>query len=114
MKQSFDTREVMRNLGLAPSTASVVANLLSGNLNPDRCRSIEAWPMKQFGDLPPQPLKILCALSELLEGREDKPGRIGEACMFVDMHDYDIPTVIWDLQWDKFVIDSINEYMRKR
>ena len=71
MRHEFDTLEVMRELGVAPSTACVVAGLLNGQTDPDNFRSVQVWAMKQFGNLPPQVDKILTALCQLLGSPHD-------------------------------------------
>ena len=66
MNKRFETMEVMRALGVMPSTASIIANLMSGKVDPDNFRSIECWAMAEF-DVPPPFLKVLTAIAELME-----------------------------------------------
>ena len=65
MRQSFETMEVARSLGVAPSTAAIIAGLLSGEVDPDHCRSIEYWALSDL-DAPPQYFKVLAAIAKLL------------------------------------------------
>jgi hypothetical protein len=66
MSRKFEMMEVMRALGVAPSTASIIANLMNGRVDPDNFRSVEFWPIATL-DPPPQYQKILAAVAELLE-----------------------------------------------
>ena len=65
MRQYFETLEVVRSLGVAPSTASIIAGLLSGEVDPDNCRSVEHWSLADLG-APPQHLQVLAAVAGLL------------------------------------------------
>lgn len=66
MRKSFAVGEVMRALGVAPSTASIIANLMSGKTNPDNFRSVEVWALESL-EAPPQYRKVLRAIAGLLE-----------------------------------------------
>ena len=66
MRKRFEMMEVMRALGIAPSTASVIANLMNGTLDPDNFRSVEVWALSDL-EAPPQYRKVLAAIAELLE-----------------------------------------------
>ena len=66
MRKKFEMVEVMRALGVAPSTASIIANLMNGSVDPDNFRSVEVWAMASL-DAPPQFKKVLHAVAELLE-----------------------------------------------
>jgi len=115
----FTTVDVMRSLGLAPSTASVVASLLNGDVDPDNFRSVQVWAMKQFGNLPPQVDKVLVALCSILES--DLPtfssfleaGK-GGIVKFVDLGDQGLPTVIWDEGRQQFCLNSMEDHLRNR
>ena len=66
MIREFQELEVIRALGVAPSTGGIITGLLNGKVNPDNCRSVEHWPLADF-DLPPQGLKVLRAIASLME-----------------------------------------------
>jgi len=65
MSKKFELVEVMRALGIAPSTANIVAGLMNGTIDPDNCRSVEFWPLADL-DAPPQYRKVLIAIADLL------------------------------------------------
>ena len=65
MNKKFEMLEVMRALGTAPSTASIIAGLLSGEVDPENFRSVEFWAFSTF-DAPPQYRRVLSAVAELL------------------------------------------------
>ena len=62
----FEVLDVTRALGVAPSTGSIIAALLSGKVDPDNCRNVGYWPMADF-EVPPQGLKVLTAIASLLD-----------------------------------------------
>jgi hypothetical protein len=70
MNQKFEMLEVMRALGVAPSTAGIIAGLLNGKIDPENFRSVEHWPLADL-DAPPQHLKVLSAIAELMNVHQD-------------------------------------------
>ena len=108
MKQDFEMLEVSRSLGVAPSTASVIAGLLSGIVDPDHCRSIEFWYPSTF-DAPPQPHKIMAAIAGLLclKGEDiiEEEFVNGKEGLYLKYHPGQ-PTVIWT--GTKFVLGTVN------
>jgi hypothetical protein len=70
MNKTFEVSDVMHLLGVAPSTASIIAGLLSGTVDPENFRSVEYWPLSDL-DAPPQYMKVLYAISELLSAGHD-------------------------------------------
>lgn len=92
MKQQFKLSEITGALGVAPSTANLIAGLLNGTLRPDRFTSIDVDPLITF-DLPLEYGKIMQCLATLLEGQVARLGA-DPTYPYVDRGDEGIPTVI--------------------
>ena len=97
MNKQFEMLEVSRSLGVAPSTAGIIAGLLSGTVNPDNFRSVEFWFASTFG-APPKYQKVLAAVAELLNLDKD------DVRVTMDVDDNEVwylagfagqPTVAW-------------------
>jgi hypothetical protein len=103
MNKEFTPQQVMKELGVAPSTAGIIAGLLNGNVDPDNFRSVETWALSEF-DAPPQTRKVFAAVAELLSLGEDhlrsgQPGIPGfsheEDYIYLDWEPGQ-PTLIWN------------------
>jgi len=68
--KEFEMLEIMRALGSAPSTSSIIAGLMNGKIDPDNFKSVEHWAFSDFG-APPQYRKVLSAIAELLHLKEE-------------------------------------------
>ena len=92
MNKKFEMLEVMRSLGIAPSTASVIAGLLNGEVDPENFRSVEFWFAGTF-EAPPQHRKVLAAVAELLGLGEEDVKEEGEVMYLEQLTGQ--PAVVW-------------------
>ena len=113
MKKKLETLEVVRQLGVAPSTGSVIAALLNNQLHPDHYRGLKPWPLEDM-NAPAPATKVMCAICELLElepteslqtlWKDDYP-----LVMYIDHGIEGQPTVIYDLGARLYSIYPIDE-----
>lgn len=107
----FQVLDVTRALGVAPSTGSIIAGLLNGQVNPDNCRSIEYWPMEAL-EAPPQGMKVLSAIAGLLDdGCDVRQCKTVKGDAWYIEWPYGPPTVIWYVNGNEFVLGGIGELL---
>jgi hypothetical protein len=103
----FDTLEVMRGLGVAPSTASVLTNLLNGKTDPERARSLEHWALADL-EAPPQPYKVIMACCDILGADEvnalQDPDTLDIKRAWVVRKNPEDPTIVWEGTVNEFSI----------
>jgi hypothetical protein len=70
VRKRFEMLEVMRALGTAPSTSSIIAGLMNGDVDPENFKSVEFWAFSTL-DAPPMYRSVLSAVAELLHLDEE-------------------------------------------
>lgn len=113
MKRTFDTLEIVRGLGVAPSTGSVIAALLNSQLHPDHYRALEQWPLADM-NCPAPVAKVMMAVCQLLDldpvttfktlWKGNEP-----LAMYIDHGIGGQPTVIFDLESRNYMIEPIED-----
>ena len=105
--------EVVRSLGVAPSTGSVIAALLNNQLNPEHYQSLEQWALSDMG-APAPVTKVMIAVCELMELEPVESvqtlfkGR-DPLVVYIDHGLEGQPTVIFDLDARHYMIHPIEE-----
>lgn len=113
MGKQFETLEVVRGLGVAPSTASVITALLNNHLHPDHYRSLQQWPMRDMG-APAPVVKVMVAIAEMLELEPTEAVQTlwkgkEPLVIYIDHKIEGQPTVIFDLDARHYMIEPIEE-----
>jgi len=117
MRNTFETMEIVRQLGVAPSTGAIITALLNNQLHPDHYKSLEPWPFQDMNC--PIPVgKVMIAVCRLLELAPEKAFQTlwkGDEplAMYIDRGIEGQPTIIYDLEARNYMIHPIEEVINQ-